>query len=456
MYIDEMKQDAPGNKLSGAFFRKGAGFMRKARIIFVVLFLMLVSGLTAYAGTINPEEARIIDAASGYFDYQGEKYVSTASALSQMTAYLNQDGVDLVKTQADRAIQLMFYEKNIKTAIDGGYIVPADGGAPGTDPGDGDGTGGDGDGTGGNGTGGDGNGNGTDGEGTIGPDGKPVAGTGKPGFFQIMTREGLVKGFDSEGTQVFAGSLPIKNTGMNLSIFLIPVLILAALASGFLVKVKKEIRFIVVPLVFVLLLAGVLGTVGASAKNMLLAHVETAMILGAPEIDYLPEGMTDSDPGLQSAGILKAGEADIPAVGAQYGKIFCNEIDLAAPLYFGDDDTIFEKGAGQYVMSGIPGEGRPILIGGHDVSFFAPLENIKKGDEVSVVTDYGQFTYTVREIKIESVDEWSDKTLEDNQETLILYTCYPFGNVFGARADRYYVICDKTMGPVIPDASLNR
>jgi sortase A len=56
-----------------------------------------------------------------------------------------------------------------------------------------------------------------------------------------------------------------------------------------------------------------------------------------------------------------------------------------APLYFGDDDQSFENGAGQYVLSGIPGEGRPILVGGHDLSYFAPLEDIKKGDEVTVV-----------------------------------------------------------------------
>ena len=278
----------------------------------------------------------------------------------------------------------------------------------------------------------------------------------KPGFVEIMFREGVVSAFDSEDNLVFSGGLPVKNTGFDISILLIPILILAALATGFLVFVKKEVRFLVVPLVFVLLLAGILGTVGTSAKNLLLANVESAMILGAPEIDYLPDGMIGATSGIPQSGILNAGEAKIPAVGAQYGNLTCETIDLSAPLYFGDDDLIFEKGAGQYVMSGIPGEGRPILVGGHDVSYFAPLEQIKVGDEVTVNTVYGLFVYQVTEIKIESVEKWENETLNRNQENLILYTCYPFGNIFGVREDRFYVICDKKSGPVIPGSTLNR
>lgn len=422
--------------------------MKKAGIIIisiVAIFLIHVSGLTAFAGTINPEEARVIDAASGSFDYFGEIYIATEDSLSQMTAYLNQDGVELTDIQADRAIQLMHYYKNIRTAIDGGYLVPLDGDG-GSPPGDGTGNG---DGTG---SGDDGTGDG----GTTDPNGQPGDDPVKPGFVQIMLREGSIQGFDNQDRLVFSGGLPIKNTGFDLSLLLIPVLILAALATGLLVYVKKEIRFIVVPLIFVLFLAGILGTVGASAKNYLLANVETAMILGAPEIDYLPEKIPRTDAGLQQSGTLLPGEASIPAVGAQYGKLFCDAIDLNAPLYFGDDETIFEKGVGQYVLSGIPGEGRPILVGGHDVSYFAPLEQIKTGDEVTIVTGYGKYTYRVTGTKIESVDKWTNETLEVNQETLILYTCYPFGNVFGPREDRFYVTCEKITGPIIPQGSLNR
>jgi sortase A len=427
--------------------------MRKTVIIITAVFLVHLTALTAFAGTINPEEARIIDAASGYFDYQGQEFVATEAALSQMTAYLNQDSIDLTKTQADRAIQLMFYEKNIKTAIDGGYIVAVGGG--GTDPGSDPGTT-----NGGTGNGGDpdtnGNGDG-DGNGTTNPDGQPVETPVDSGFVKIFFPEGLIQGFDSQEHQVFEAETPIKNTGIDVSDFLIPALILAALAAGLLAYVKKEIRFIVVPLVFVVLLAGLIGTVGAGAKARLLAHVENAMILGAPQVDWdsnLPMFEGVGVPG--GDGQYQAGKADIPMVGVQYGNLVCDAIDLSAPLYFGDSEAIFEKGAGQYVMSGIPGEGKPILIGGHDTSFFAPLEDIKKGDEITLNTFYGFYVYKVKEIKIEPVDQWSNKTLNEDQETLILYTCYPFGGVFGARDDRYYVICDKIMGPTIQEGSLNR
>lgn len=421
--------------------------MRVVLVLILTTTLLYATISITLASSINPEEARVIDAASGSFDYFGEIYIATEESLSQMTAYLNQDSVELTDIQADRAIQLMHYYKNIKSAIDGGYLVPVDGDG-GILPGDGTGDGnGDNPGDGDNGAG--------DG-GTTDSDGQPGDDPVNPGFVQIMTREGFVQGFDNQDRLAFSGGLPIKNTGLDISFLLIPVLILAALATGLLVYIKKEIRFIVVPLVFVLLLAGILGTVGASAKKYLLANVETAMILGAPEIDYLPEKIPRTDAGIQQSGTLLPGEASIPAVGVQYGKLICDTIDLNAPLYFGDDEAIFEKGAGQYVLSGIPGEGRPILVGGHDVSYFAPLEHIKIGDEVTVVTGYGMYTYRVTGTKIESVEKWKNETLEGNQETLILYTCYPFGNVFGVREDRFYVTCEKIMGPIIPQDSLNR
>ena len=183
--------------------------MRKAGIVIFALFLMYVSGITVFAGTINPEEARVIDAASGYFDYLGQDYVATESSLSQMTAYLNQDSVDLTEVQANRAIQLMRYEANIKTAIDDGYLVPVNGGGgtdPGTDPGtDGDGTGG-GD---GDGTGGDGNG-----DGISDPDDQPGEDPVKSGFVEIMFREGVISAFDSEDNLVFSGGLPVKTPAL--------------------------------------------------------------------------------------------------------------------------------------------------------------------------------------------------------------------------------------------------
>jgi hypothetical protein len=79
--------------------------------------------------------------------------------------------------------------------------------------------------------------------------------------------KGLYRAYDNQNNLVFTGGLPIKNTGYDVSYFTDSHAIAGGVATGLLVYVQKKIRFIVVPLVFVLLLAGILGTVGASAKT---------------------------------------------------------------------------------------------------------------------------------------------------------------------------------------------
>ena len=64
-------------------------------------------------------------------------------------------------------------------------------------------------------------------------------------------------------------------------------------------------------------------------------------------------------------------------------------------------------------------------------------------------TSYGVYRYQVSSIKVSSVDSWNSATLDGNGEQLILYTCYPFGSILGAREDRLFVTCDKISGPKI-------
>lgn len=198
---------------------------RRIVVIIFALFLVHATDFNAYGGTINPQEVRVIESASGFFNNLGESYVPTDDALSQMTAYLNQDAVDLTELQANRIIKLMHSDDMIKTAINGGYIVPAQAA--------------------------------TDNQ------------TSNP--YEPLTDNPEKAGFDS-------------------SILLILILLLVTVAITVFACVKKNIRFIVVPLIFVLLLAGILSTVGASAKNILLANLATTMIFGEPETDALSHG----------------------------------------------------------------------------------------------------------------------------------------------------------------------
>ena len=171
---------------------------------------------------------------------------------------------------------------------------------------------------------------------------------------------------------------------------------------------------------------------------------------------------------------IKGSEVKWPKYTEPYGEIECDEIDLKTKLYMGDsnyvlggtvkkvvendyEDTFeskfdenFKGAAGTYIGSSIPGDGKTILAGAHNTTFFKPLQKVKKGMTFNVTTTYAKYKYKVKDIKIFDADEL-DKAydLQANKETLVLYTCYPFKKLDGDKSKRMFVYLDKTFGPSI-------
>ena len=105
--------------------------MRKSVMVSVaLLFGLLFSASSVYAGSINGPEAGLISKASGTFQYQGKRYVATAAAMGQLRAYLSRDDEDLTQDQANRAASLMY--SNIEGGVLDGYLTPIGGAAAGT------------------------------------------------------------------------------------------------------------------------------------------------------------------------------------------------------------------------------------------------------------------------------------------------------------------------------------
>lgn len=136
-----------------------------------------------------------------------------------------------------------------------------------------------------------------------------------------------------------------------------------------------------------------------------------------------------------------------PKNGERYGKITCERIDMEAPLFMGDGFMILRQGVGQFAGSFIPGYGKPILLAGHSMTFFAPLEDIEKGDIVTITTSYGVYKYKVTGSKITGASGSGAYDLKQDKEQLIMYTCYPFTLLSGSRRQRYFVYADLISGP---------
>lgn len=193
---------------------------------------------------------------------------------------------------------------------------------------------------------------------------------------------------------------------------------------------KKRIKIAASAITYTLVICAVVVIFRESLFGVLFGKMKSAMISNAPSYDY--EAIKEED------------KEDVknPEVLSQYGLISCERIGLKAPLYLGDNEKIFDGGVGTSTRYALPGKMGTSLIGGHDTTFFAPLEHIKEGDEIEVDTTYGRFTYVVTKTKVEKVSDYK-ADMQDKESKIILYTCYPFGDIASEREERFYVYASK-------------
>lgn len=217
---------------------------------------------------------------------------------------------------------------------------------------------------------------------------------------------------------------------------------------------QRILRYILIPAALILVGLAVYFIIGVPVVNILSADVEYAVVQGKPG-ELSNTDIEDSFSDL-SDGTIETGEWIVPVAGGQYGEINCETIGLKVPLYYGDTDDILLKGAGQSLLSECPGLGGTTIVGGHDTTFFAPLEKLTEGKEIVISTTYGTYTYSVDTIDIIEGADFSladYEKINDKAEKLILYTCYPFGDILSERSQRIIYTCSMNSGPVIGGAS---
>ncbi len=201
------------------------------------------------------------------------------------------------------------------------------------------------------------------------------------------------------------------------------------------------IRYIRMILLFLVLGGIVIYVAGKPIATFVMAQGNMVIATNAP---VSQQGM-DTDMSklvLNTNSASKTSESQAPKLDTCYGTITCDRVKLSAPIYYGDSDQSLLVGVGQYPGGYVPGQGKPILIGGHDTTFFAPLEQIQIGDVVEVHMGTELHRYSVSSKIIAMADDKAAYDLAQNKEQLILYTCYPFGQMVGYGMNRFFVYCD--------------
>ena len=124
-------------------------------------------------------------------------------------------------------------------------------------------------------------------------------------------------------------------------------------------------------------------------------------------------------------------EADRPRVesaapkGSPLGQIEISSIGLTAMIEEGDNGRTLRQAVGHLPGTALPGEQGNVVIAGHRDTFFRPLRNIRKGDEITLTTLDGSYRYRVDFTEV--VGPQDTEVLDASADSILtLVTCYPF------------------------------
>lgn len=148
----------------------------------------------------------------------------------------------------------------------------------------------------------------------------------------------------------------------------------------------------------------------------------------------LPVLQTFEDEGTQATVLLNA-----PDYGQNYATLVIPSIDVNLPIYYGKTLDLLKKGVGHDNDTYFPGEGGSIILMGHNYGDFLPkLPDAQIGDEIQIQTNYGDFSYTIYDTKVVYETETDKLPINDDEEILMIYTCWPINNI-GYATQRYVV-----------------
>lgn len=236
---------------------------------------------------------------------------------------------------------------------------------------------------------------------------------------------------------------------------------------------KQVVKYFYVPILMCVIVVGA-ALIVYKPYTTVLKSIRNGFVQNLTKNTYSEEKKDFSKTPLIKDKTISGDKVKWPKYTEPYGEIKCGKIKLNAPLYMGDSDYIlggrvidkvendyndeftskldedFKGAAGTYLGSSIPGDGKTILVGAHDTTFFKPLEKVKEGMVMNVTTTYARYKYKVKEIRIYNEDELDDAyDLHSDKEWLVLYTCYPFGKINGDKTKRMFVYLERTFGPSI-------
>jgi sortase A len=123
------------------------------------------------------------------------------------------------------------------------------------------------------------------------------------------------------------------------------------------------------------------------------------------------------------------------------GQLDVPRLGLSVAVLEGDDERTLRLGAGHLPDTPPPWRDGNTALAGHRDTFFRPLQHLRIGDGIDMVTRHGSFHYRVRSLTVVDPDAvWVLAPSARVQLTLI--TCYPF-RYLGSAPQRFVVQAER-------------
>ena len=126
------------------------------------------------------------------------------------------------------------------------------------------------------------------------------------------------------------------------------------------------------------------------------------------------------------------------------GRLEVPRLGLLAIVQEGVDGDTLRFAAGHVPGTALPGEPGNVVIAAHRDTLFRPLERVRRGDAVRLLTPDGAFSYVVTHVEV--VEPTRLDVLEPRSpREATLVTCYPFR--FVGKAPLRFVVRAASLAP---------
>ncbi len=131
-----------------------------------------------------------------------------------------------------------------------------------------------------------------------------------------------------------------------------------------------------------------------------------------------------------------------PTLHTKIGTIRVPDAGIECDVIYGDSNSDLYKGACFYPnpQTRIPGGRLQMLLAAHNNAHFHTLGEVQIGSRVYIDTYYGSYEYEVTHTEVVSATDSTKYDLEQTEEELIMYTCYPF-DMLSSTPYRFFVYC---------------